>query len=115
MINADIDEIMQWYKMFLENVEQVALSYEEQIEKLKGTVVYDEIATDFSEIGLFYAKKLLTCDWITKEQYSLAQSIDIKFDEMSLKQELWSDEALSEAVEWEECREIAKALLLTLQ
>lgn len=52
MKERDIDEIMQWYDNFTEIVRQLSMSAEEQIQKLEGTVVTDEIASDFSEIGM---------------------------------------------------------------
>lgn len=67
MMNADIDEIVQWYDRFLENIKQIAEDAEKQIQRLKGTAIADEIANDFSEIGMFYAKKLMECEWITKD------------------------------------------------
>lgn len=111
----DVDVIVQWYDRFIESVNQVAMSAEEQKKKLSGTVVTDEIASDFSDIGMNYAKKLLDCGWITQEQFSLTESIDKKFDEMSKKKELWTEKALSTCEAWKICREMGKELLETLQ
>ena len=72
MKEYDIDKIMQEYDAFVEIVRQISVSAEEQIQKLKGTVVTDEIATDFSEIGVPYARNLLVYGWITQEQFKLA-------------------------------------------
>ena len=44
----------------------------------KGTVVTDEIAIDFSEIGIPYERDLSLCSWITQEQFSLVQDIEEK-------------------------------------
>lgn len=38
----------------------------------KGIVVTDEIAIDFSEIGIPYERDLSLCSWITQEQFKLA-------------------------------------------
>lgn len=111
----DVDVIVQWYDRFIESVNQVAMSAEEQKKKLLGTVVTDEIASDFSDIGMNYAKKLLDYGWITQEQFSLTESIDKKFDEMSKKKELWTEKALFTCEEWKVCREMGKELLEILQ
>ncbi|WMJ23150.1 hypothetical protein RBG61_00395 [Paludicola sp. MB14-C6] len=110
----DIDEIAQWYDRFIENVIQISMEAEQQIQKLHGTEVADEVALDFCEIGLVYAKKLLDCEWITHEQYLLAENIAKKLDLMTQKQELWNEKALLTSIEWEECRIMGKKLLDTL-
>lgn len=46
----------------------------------KGTVVTDEIANDFSKIGIPYARDLFLCGWITQEQFELAQGIEEKLE-----------------------------------
>lgn len=94
MNEANIDKIMQWYDNFTEIVRQISLSAEEQILKLKGTMVTDEIATDFSEVGMAYTQKLLNCGWITQEQFDFARDIEEKLEQMTQKKELWNDDAL---------------------
>lgn len=59
MNENNIDEVLQWYECFVDIVRQLSLNAEDQKQKLKGTVVTDEIATDFSEIGMSYAKKTI--------------------------------------------------------
>lgn len=115
MKESNIDEIMQWYDNFTEIVRQLSMSAEEQIQKLKGTAVTDEMASDFSEIGMQYAQKLLNYGWITQEQFNIAQDIEKKLEEMTRKKELWNDEALSSAEEWDNCRKSGKKLLQTLE
>lgn len=115
MKESNIDEIMQWYDNFTEIVRQLSMSAEEQIQKLKGTVVTDEIASDYSEIGMQYAQKLLSYGWITQEQFNIAQGIEKKLEEMTRKKELWNDDALSSAAEWDNCRKSGKKLLQTLE
>lgn len=115
MKESNIDEIMQWYDNFTEIVRQLSMSAEEQIQKLKGTIVTDEIASDFSEIGMQYAQKLLSYGWITQEQFNIAQGIEKKLEEMTRKKELWNDDALSSAAEWDNCRKSGKKLLQTLE
>ena len=55
MKENEIDEVMQLYDNFVESVRQLSMSAKEQILKLEGTAVTDEIASDFSEIGMLYA------------------------------------------------------------
>lgn len=55
----------------------------------KGTVVTDEIANDFLEIGIPYARDLFLCGWITKEQFELAQGIEERLEQMTQKKESW--------------------------
>ncbi|ADN97548.1 hypothetical protein [Lactiplantibacillus plantarum] len=45
------------------------MSPENQIKQLKGFSVADELASDFSDITLNYAKKLFENAWITTKQY----------------------------------------------
>ncbi len=115
MIEGNIDEIMQKYNIFVEVVRQISMSPKEQIDKLKGTVVTDEIANDFSEIGMPYALDLLLCGWITQEQFELAQGIEEKLEQMTQKKELWNNDALLSSIEWENCRKKGKDLLGTLE
>lgn len=115
MKENDIDEIIQWYDNFIEIIRQLSMSAEEQIKKLKGTVVTDEIASDFSEIGMLYAQKLLSCGWITQEQFNIAQGIEKELEKMTQKKELWNDDALISAAEWDKCRKSGKDLLQTLE
>ena len=115
MKENDIDEIMRWYDNFTEIVKQLSMSAEEQIRKLKGTVVTDEIASDFSEIGMLYAQKLLSYGWITQEQFKLAQDIEEKLEQMTQKKELWNDDALLNSAEWNNCRKRGMELMQTLE
>lgn len=115
MKENDIDEIIQWHDSFTETVKQFSMSAEEQIQKLKGTVVTDEIASDFTEIGMLYAQKLLHNGWITQEQFNIVLSIDEMLEEMTQNKELWNNDALSGAAEWEICRKKGKDLLQTLE
>ena len=115
MKEDSIDEIMQWYDNFINIVKQLAMSAEEQIQKLKGTVVTDEIASDFSEIGMPYAQRLLSYGWITQEQFMLAQDIEDKLEQMTQKKELWNNDALLNSVEWSNCRKRGIDLLKTLE
>lgn len=114
-MEKDIEEIMQYYDRFIEIVEQISLSAKDQISKLKGTAVADEIAIDFSEIGMAYAKELLKYKWITEEEFLIAKEIDENINSMSQKKELWNEEALLNAKEWERCRKKGKELLEILK
>lgn len=110
----DIEELVQIYNRLIENIEQLNLTAEEQIEKLKGFAVADEITSDFSDIGLPYAKILVENGWITEEQYKKMKAIDLCFEKMSDNKDLWTNEALRKSAEWEECRNLAKRLLKDL-
>ena len=115
MNDNNIDEVLQWYESFVEIVRQLSLNAEDQIQKLKGTVVTDEIASDFSEIGMLYAKKLLGFGWITQEQFDHVQNIEKMLEHMTQKKELWNDDALLNSDEWDNCRKSGRALLQTLE
>lgn len=115
MMEKEIDEIMQIYDRFIEIVKQFSEDSHIQIEKLKGFTVADEIASDFSEIGMMYAKDLLDCNWITVEQFEMAKSIDDDLNVMSKQKELWNEDALSNSQEWKICREKGAELLSTLE
>ncbi len=110
MLEKDIEEVMQYYERFIDILKQMSMDANKQIAILQGTVVADELASDFSDIGMLYAKKLLESGWITKEQYIMAESIDRMLDEMSSKKELWTEEALFYAGEWKICRKQAGLL-----
>ncbi len=114
-MQKDIEEVMQCYDRFIEIVKQMAMDAKEQITKLKGTVVADELASDFSEIGMMYAKELLESEWITQEQYAIVKSIDEMLTNMSKRNELWTEEALLNAEEWQNCRKESRILLQILE
>ena len=107
----DTDDIVQIYDRFIEILEEFSLSPYEQIKKLHGTVVADELATDFSEIGMVYAKLLRDNQWLTEEQYKLMKNIDNNLSEMSKKKSLWSEKALINSNEWAYCRKECVKLL----
>lgn len=115
MKENDIDTIMQWYDRFTEIVRQLSMDADEQLQKLNGTVVTDEIALDYSEIGMLYAQKLLSHGWITQEQFSLAEDIEKMLEQMTQKRDLWNDDALSSSTEWDNCRKRGRILLETLE
>lgn len=115
MKENDIDEIMQWYDRFIEVVRQLSMNADEQLQKLRGTVVTDEIATDFTEIGLPYAQKLLYNGWITQEQFNHVEEIEKMLEQMTQNKELWNDEALLNSPDWEKCRKRGRILLKTLE
>ena len=108
------EEMTQAYERLVENIEQFSMEPQKQIEKLRGTVVPDEIALDFNGIAKVYAKKLFDNKWISKKQYSIVEEIDEKLEVMSDCKSLWSDNALLTAKEWKECRELGKKLLISL-
>ena len=73
-MEKDIEEIVQCYDRFVDIVKEISMNAKEQIIKLKGTIIADELASDFSEIGMMYAKELLENEWLTQEQYTIAKS-----------------------------------------
>ncbi len=111
----EIEEIMQYYERFIEILKQTSMNAKEQIIKLNGTAVADEIATDFSDIGMIYAHELLVNGWITNEQYQIVKEIDEELCIMSERKELWTEDALFVADEWEKCRERSRKLLSMLE
>ncbi|EGO2824420.1 hypothetical protein FKY78_02865 [Enterococcus faecalis] len=102
------------YGRVIENLQEFSMPAEEQIKKLKGFTVADEIASDFSDITLNYAKELFENNWITLEQYQQFLDIDEKLDDMSKNKALWCEEALKNASEWKKCREVGAELLISL-
>ncbi len=70
-MEKNIEEIVQCYDRFVDIVKQISMNAKEQIVKLKGTIIADELASDFSEIGMMYAKELLENEWLTQEQYMM--------------------------------------------
>ena len=114
-MGKDIEELMQCYDRFVDIVKQISMNANEQIVKLKGTIVADELANDFSEIGMMYAEELLENEWITQEQYTIAKTIDEMLVNMSKRKELWSEEALFNAEEWDECRKKGNLLLKMME
>ena len=69
-MEKDIEEIVQCYDRFVDIVKEISMNAKEQIIKLKGTIIADELASDCSEIGMMYAKELLENEWLTQEQYT---------------------------------------------
>lgn len=111
----EVEELMQLYERMVENITQFSLNAELQIEQLKGFVVADEIASNISDIAKPYSLILFQNEWISQEQLTLIENIDKKLELMSTKKELWTDSALKISEEWEECRQMGKALLNTLE
>ena len=66
-MEKDIEEIVQCYDRFVDIVKEISMNAKEQIIKLKGTIIADELASDFSEIGMMYAKELLENEWLRLE------------------------------------------------
>ena len=106
-MEESIDELLLIYDRLIEILEQLSVNAEEQKQKLKGTVVTDELALDYSEIAMLYVKKLFKNHWISQEQLTLAQ--------MTKVENLWNEEALTSSLEWEKCRLMAQKLLKTLK
>lgn len=114
-MEKNIEEMVQYYDRFIEILKQMSMNAEEQINLLKGTAIADELASDFSEIAMMYAEKLLENEWLTEEQLLIAKSIDEMLDVMSKRKELWTEEALRSADEWKECRKKGKILLSMIE
>lgn len=112
--NIEIEELILFYDRLIENVKQITLTASEQIDKLKGFAVADEIASDFSDIAKPYAIKLFENEWLSDEQLNIVNKIDEQLEQMSGNKELWTDEALTKSIEWQQCRELARELLKLL-
>lgn len=106
---------MLMHKRIIENLEEFSMPAKQQMEKLKDFVVTDELASDFSDIALQYAKILFDNGWLTKEQLDMFLIVDKKLEGMSNNEDFWSDEALETSIEWAECRKQGKAILKTFR
>ena len=109
-----VDMLLLLFSRVIENLYEFTAPADKQIERLKGTVVADEIASDFSDISLKYVNILFEDEWITEEQYQDFLEIDKKLDEMSDNKNLWDEGALKNAEEWKECRTMGIRLLKSL-
>ncbi|WP_139844040.1 hypothetical protein A5821_000284 [Enterococcus sp. 7F3_DIV0205] len=110
----DIEELALIYDRLIENIKQFSMDPENQISKLDGFVVTDEIASDFSDIAMPYGKILLENEWLTEKQYKRMEDIDKKLEEMTRNKSLWTDEALKSSKEWAESRNLGNDLLKEL-
>ncbi|EAC4592875.1 hypothetical protein ABZZ53_000966 [Listeria monocytogenes] len=115
MTEKNVEELMLMHKRIIENLEEFSMPAKQQMEKLKDFVVTDELASDFSDIALQYAKILFDNGWLTKEQLDMFLVVDKKLEGMSNNEDLWSDEALETSIEWAECRERGKEILKTFE
>ncbi|HAB7637717.1 TPA_asm: hypothetical protein GYO99_08795 [Listeria monocytogenes] len=115
MTEKDLEGLMLMHKRIIENLEEFSMPAKQQMEKLKGFVLTDELASDFSDITLQYAKILFDNGWLTKEQLDMFLVVDKKLEGMSNNEDLWSDEALETSIEWAECRERGKEILKTFR
>lgn len=110
----DLDELLNLFNRVVKNLYDFTAPADKQIERLKGFVVADEVASDFSDISMMYVKILFENEWITGEQYQDFLEIDKKLDEMSDNKNLWDEDALKNAEEWKECRTMGIRLLKSL-
>ncbi|CUK64573.1 hypothetical protein ACN95T_000919 [Listeria monocytogenes] len=115
MTEKDLEGLMLMHKRIIENLEEFSMPAKQQMEKLKDFVVTDELASDFSDIALQYAKILFDNGWLTKEQLDMFLIVDKKLEGMSNNEDFWSDEALETSIEWAECRKQGKAILKTFR
>ncbi|EAE6827768.1 hypothetical protein ACII2S_000455 [Listeria monocytogenes] len=115
MTEKNVEELMLMHKRIIENLEEFSMPAKQQMEKLKDFVVTDELASDFSDIALQYAKILFDNGWLTKEQLDMFLVVDKKLEGMSNNEDLWSDEALETSIEWAECKEKGKEILKTFE
>ncbi|EAC8233978.1 hypothetical protein ACG2Y5_001561 [Listeria monocytogenes] len=115
MTEKNLEKLMLMHKRIIENLEEFSTPAKQQMEKLKDFVVTDELASDFSDIALQYAKILFDNGWLTKEQLDMFLVVDKKLEGMSNNEDLWSDEALETSIEWAECRERGKEILKTFR
>lgn len=110
----DVEELVKLYDRVVEYTVQLGLPAKKQIEKLKGTDVTYEIASDFGDSAVPYGKILFENDWMNKEQFELMLKIDHMLDEMGNNKKNWTDEALMHSEEWDKCRLMGNKLLETL-
>ncbi|EDO1077096.1 hypothetical protein [Listeria monocytogenes] len=115
MTEKDLEGLMLMHKRIIGNLEEFSMPAKQQMEKLKGFVLTDELVSDFSEIALQYAKILFDHGWLTKEQLDMFLIVDKKLEGMSNNEDFWSDEALETSIEWAECRKQGKAILKTFR
>lgn len=76
MTEKNVEELMLMHKRIIENLEEFSMPAKQQMEKLKDFVVTDELASDFSDIALQYAKILFDNGWLTKEQLDMFLVVD---------------------------------------
>ncbi|KAG3699726.1 hypothetical protein G9N15_13795 [Listeria monocytogenes] len=50
MTEKDLEGLMLMHKRIIENLEEFSMPAKQQMEKLKGFVLTDELASDFSDI-----------------------------------------------------------------
>ncbi|EAF3463980.1 hypothetical protein CS427_01650 [Listeria monocytogenes] len=115
MTEKDLEGLMLMHKRIIGNLEEFSMPAKQQMEKLKGFVLTDELVSDFSDIALQYAKILFDHGWLTKEQLDMFLIVDKKLEGMSNNEGFWSDEALETSIEWAECRKQGKAILKTFR
>ncbi|ENQ9296682.1 hypothetical protein ACERSL_000920 [Listeria monocytogenes] len=115
MTEKDLEGLMLMHKRIIGNLEEFSMPAKQQMEKLKGFVLIDELVSDFSDIALQYAKILFDHGWLTKEQLDMFLIVDKKLEGMSNNEDFWSDEALETSIEWAECRKQGKAILKTFR
>lgn len=111
----EVEELVQLYERLVENIQQLAMDAKYQIEKLKGFAVADEIASDISDVAKPYALILLKNEWMSPEQFEAFENIDKKLEEMSKNKDLWTESALVESWQWEDCRKRGRELLQLLE
>ncbi|EAC5024518.1 hypothetical protein AR101_10685 [Listeria monocytogenes] len=115
MTEKDLEGLMLMHKRIIGNLEEFSMPAKQQMEKLKGFVLTDELVSEFSDIALQYAKILFDHGWLTKEQLDMFLIVDKKLEGMSNNEDFWSDEALETSIEWAECRKQGKAILKTFR
>ncbi|EGC1331320.1 hypothetical protein LXL06_000909 [Listeria monocytogenes] len=115
MTEKDLEGLMLMHKRIIENLEEFSMPAKQQMEKLKGFVLTDELVSDFSDIALQYAKILFDHGWLTKEQLDMFLIVDKKLEGMSNNEDFWSDEALETSIEWAEFSKQGKAILKTFR
>jgi hypothetical protein len=110
------NETLIWiYDSMVKAVEVMKSDAEEQIKYLGKSIVIDEIALTFYNNATIQTKNLLEVGIIDQEQYDLIMKINDKLDKMSDNAELWTEKELNSNEEWENCRSIARTLLLSLE
>lgn len=110
----DIEDLIKIFDLFVNQLKFFSSSFDMQYERFKRDDIASDIANELGSIGVERAKILNKHEWITNEQYELVQQIDHKLDKMSANKNLWSNRALQNSKEWEECKKMVKYLLNSL-
>lgn len=111
MIDYEKAEI--WKKNIFNVLRIIASPYEIQKKSFPEFVnIADELALTFHEEVMLRSDTLFKYGMMEDKQYERIKKLSLKFDEIDNKKEIWTVEALMNLDEWEDCRQIAREILL---